>query len=144
MASRMRITSNYAQRSNLQLVVDGSLDTLPYDFPISFEQHDQALSLNKTDAHEAAKTLSRDADLEARCIKAATASYTCPFSFTSSERPSVRLFRKSRDYSRVPDNGILSNKKDKTRERNRIAIAKWRVKKKEYADYLEDTYRLQI
>jgi len=143
MASRMHITSTHAQRSELQSVIDGSLDMLPNNFATSFEQHDQASLLNQIDVHQTVGTLGKEINLEAHRINAATASYTCPFSSTSSEKPSVRLFRKSRKYSRVPDNGILTNKKDKYRERNRIAAAKCRVKKKEHADLLEHTYRTQ-
>jgi hypothetical protein len=66
-----------------------------------------------------------------------------PRSSMSSKRPSVRSSQKSRKESRTSEDGLGGDKKDKYREKNRVAAAKCRAKKKEHTDQLEDTYRTQ-
>ena len=51
--------------------------------------------------------------------------------------------RKSRKHSRVSDDSVVGDKKDKYRQKNRVAAAKCRARKKEQADLLEETHHTQ-
>lgn len=55
----------------------------------------------------------------------------------------MRSLQKSRKESRVSEVRLAGDKKNNYREKNRIAAARCRSRKKEHADKLEDTYRTQ-
>ena len=65
-------------------------------------------------------------------------------SSASKTKPSMRSSAKSRRDSRLSDDDVIGDvKKEKYREKNRVAAAKCRAKKKEHVDGLEDNHRTQ-
>jgi hypothetical protein len=102
--------------------------------PPDFDMQDEPLSLTKR-ADSGISTGSRpDPTMSSH-------SSTSP---DSKSRPSVRMSQKTRKDSRVSDDDVVGDhKKEKYREKNRVAAAKCRAKKKEHTDHLEDDHRTQ-
>ena len=62
----------------------------------------------------------------------------------SKSRPSVQTSQESRVDSRVSiDEIVRDQKKERYREKNRVAAAKSRIKKRNHTDHLEDDHRTQ-
>ncbi|KAI5203595.1 hypothetical protein E4T39_04095 [Aureobasidium subglaciale] len=125
-------------------VVDGGLEKLLHNYPISVDQYGQVTPPEDSDRQNMSDPMSKRADSGASGIDIKAVSSMSPRQSTSNKRPSVRSSEKSRRESRTMSGDVLpDDKKDKYREKNRVAAAKCRAKKKEHTDSLEDTYRTQ-
>ena len=126
-----------------QPALDGGLEKLLNNYGASMERFGQVTPPEDANTHGRSKSSSKRADSGASGIEVEDASSMSPRSSMSNKRPSVRSSQKSRKESRTSDDGVAGDKKDKYREKNRVAAAKCRAKKKEHTDSLEDTYRTQ-
>lgn len=126
-----------------QTALDGGLEKLLNNYGGTMERFGQVTPPEDANMHGRSKSSSKRADSGASGIEVDDPSSMSPRSSMSSKRPSVRSSQKSRKESRTSDDGVAGDKKDKYREKNRVAAAKCRAKKKEHTDSLEDTYRTQ-
>jgi hypothetical protein len=126
-----------------QPALDGGLEKLLNNYGATMERFGQVTPPDDANMHGMSKSSSKRADSGASGIEVDDASSMSPRSSMSNKRPSVRSSQKSRKESRTSDDGVAGDKKDKYREKNRVAAAKCRAKKKEHTDSLEDTYRTQ-
>ncbi|CAD0096610.1 unnamed protein product [Aureobasidium vineae] len=126
-----------------QPALDGGLEKLLNNYGTTMERYGQVTPPDDANMQETTKSFGKRADSGASGMEVNDASSMSPRSFISSKRPSVRSSQKSRKESRTSEDGLTGDKKDKYREKNRVAAAKCRAKKKEHTDQLEDTYRTQ-
>jgi hypothetical protein len=126
-----------------QPALDGGLEKLLNNYGATMERFGQVTPPEDANMHGMSKSSSKRADSGASGIEVDDTSSMSPHSSMSNKRPSVRSSQKSRKESRTSDDGVAGDKKDKYREKNRVAAAKCRAKKKEHTDSLEDTYRTQ-
>ncbi|THX88822.1 hypothetical protein D6D08_03933 [Aureobasidium pullulans] len=126
-----------------QPAVNGSLEKLLHNYPAPMDQYGQVAPADDTDMHGMTKPFSKRADSGASGFEVDAPFSIAPQSSLSSKRPSVRSSQKSRKDSRVSEDGVTGDKKDKYREKNRVAAAKCRAKKNEHTNHLEDTCRTQ-
>ncbi|KAI5251108.1 hypothetical protein E4T42_04561 [Aureobasidium subglaciale] len=144
MSSRLQGNSNNMWDGSAQGVVDGGLEKLLHNYPISMDLYGQVTPPEDSDRQDMSNPFSKRADSGASGIGVEAVSSMSPRQSTSNKRPSVRSSQKSRKESRTTSGDVLpDDKKDKYREKNRVAAAKCRAKKKEHTDSLEDTYRTQ-
>jgi len=126
-----------------QPALDGGLEKLLNNYGTTMERYGQVTPPDDAIMHGMSKSSSKRADSGASGIEVDETSSMSPRSSMSNKRPSVKSSQKSRKESRVSEDGVAGDKKDKYREKNRVAAAKCRAKKKEHTDSLEDTYRTQ-
>ncbi|KAI4719905.1 hypothetical protein E4T48_03913 [Aureobasidium sp. EXF-10727] len=126
-----------------QPALDGGLEKLLNNYGTTMERYGQVTPPDDANIHESTKPFGKRADSGASGIEIDDASSMSPRSSMSNKRPSVRSTQKSQKESRASEDGLTGDKKDKYREKNRVAAAKCRAKKKEHTDQLEDTYRTQ-
>ncbi|CAD0113395.1 unnamed protein product [Aureobasidium uvarum] len=126
-----------------QPAFDGGLEKLLNNCGTSMERYGQVTPPDDANLHEMTKSFGKRADSGASGMEVDDASSMSPRSSMSNKRPSVRSSQKSRKESRASEDGLTGDKKDKYREKNRVAAAKCRAKKKEHTDQLEDTFRTQ-
>ncbi|CAD0097502.1 unnamed protein product [Aureobasidium mustum] len=126
-----------------QPALDGGLEKLLNNYSTTTERYGQVTPPDDANMHEMTKSFGKRADSGASGMEVYDTSSMSPRSSMSNKRPSVRSSQKSRKESRASEDGLAGDKKDKYREKNRVAAAKCRAKKKEHTDQLEDTYRTQ-
>ena len=143
MSQQMNVNPGSMWDSVPQPPLDGGLEKLLNNYGSSMERFGQVTPPDDASMHGMSKSSSKRADSGASGIEIDDASSMSPRSSKSNKRPSVRSSQKSRKESRTSDDGVAGDKKDKYREKNRVAAAKCRAKKKEHTDSLEDTYRTQ-
>jgi hypothetical protein len=125
-----------------QPALDGGLEKLLNNYGAT-ERFGQVTPPGDAKMHGMSKSSSNRADSGASGIEVDETSSMSPHSSMSNKRPSERSSQKSRKERRTSEEGVVGNKKDKYREKNRVAAARCRAKKKEHTDSSEDTYRTQ-
>ncbi|KAK6006499.1 hypothetical protein QM012_006909 [Aureobasidium pullulans] len=143
MSSQMHGNPSNMWSSLSQPALDGGLEKLLNNYGTTTERYGQVTPPDDANMHDMTKSFGKRADSGASGLEVDDASSMSPRSSMSNKRPSVRSSQKSRKESRTSDDGLAGDKKDKYREKNRVAAAKCRAKKKEHTDQLEDTYRTQ-
>ncbi|KAH0304625.1 hypothetical protein KCU74_g17348, partial [Aureobasidium melanogenum] len=144
MSSQLPGGSSNMWSSLSQPALDGGLEKLLNNYGPSTERYGQVTPPDDANMHDMTKSFGKRVDSGASGMEVNDASSMSPrSSMSSSKRPSVRSSQKSRKESRTSEDGLGGDKKDKYREKNRVAAAKCRAKKKEHTDQLEDTYRTQ-
>ena len=140
MSPQIHMNPNNMWNGPPQPIVDGGLEKLLHSYPAAMDQYGQVTPPDDADMHGMTKAFGKRADSGASGFEVGASSSMSP---RNSKRPSVRSSQKSRKESRASEDGSTGDKKDKYREKNRVAAAKCRAKKKEHTDSLEDTYRTQ-
>ncbi|KAI4741948.1 hypothetical protein E4T50_07628 [Aureobasidium sp. EXF-12298] len=144
MSSQMSGNPSNMWSSLPQTALDGGLEKLLNNYSSTTERYGQVTPPDDANMHEMTKSFGKRVDSGASGMEVNDdGSSMSPRSSMSSKRPSVRSSQKSRKESRTSEDGLGGDKKDKYREKNRVAAAKCRAKKKEHTDQLEDTYRTQ-
>lgn len=143
MSSQMHGNPGNMWSSLPQPALDGGLEKLLNNYGTTTERYGQVTPPDDANMHEMTKSFGKRVDSGVSGMEVDDASSMSPRSSMSNKRPSVRSSQKSRKESRTSDDGLAGDKKDKYREKNRVAAAKCRAKKKEHTDQLEDTYRTQ-
>jgi hypothetical protein len=139
----MNVSSGNMWGGVQQPALDGGLEKLLNNYGSTMERFGQVTPPDDANMHGRSNSTSKRADSGASGIEVDETSSMSPHSSMSNKRPSVRSSQKSRKESRASEDGVAGDKKDKYREKNRVAAAKCRAKKKEHTDSLEDVYRTQ-
>jgi hypothetical protein len=143
MSPKMHLNPGNMWSGPPQVTVDDGLEKLLYNFSASMDQHGQVTPPDDLGVRGTMEAPCKRADSGASGIEVDFAWSMSSRSSMSSKRSSMRLVQKSRRENRVSGSGLADDKKDRYREKNRIAAAKCRARKKEHTDSLEGTYRTQ-
>lgn len=143
MSSQMHMNPGNMWKGTLQNISrDTGLGKLLNSYPGTIDQYGQVTPPDDLDMTGNAPASNKRADSGVSGLDFYPASSMSPrSSVASNKRPSVRASQKNRRDSRISEDG--DPKKEKYREKNRVAAAKCRAKKKEHVDSLEDNHRTQ-